>query len=59
MRFELADESAILFVQVPPNIRCGSLYPAVDVRQRHIVRRGAGVFNDRVDKFACGLGFFR
>ena len=59
VRLELADESAIFFVQEPSNIRYGSFYPAVDVRQRHIVRRGAGVLDDRVDEFACGLGFFR
>jgi hypothetical protein len=59
VRVELADESTIFFAQVPSNIRYGSFYPAVDVRQRHIVRRGAGVLDDRVDEFACSLGLFR
>ena len=49
----------MFFVQEPSNIRYGSFYPAVDKRQRHIVRRGAGVLNDRAEEFACGLGFFR
>jgi hypothetical protein len=59
VRLELADELAIFFGQKPSNIRYGSFYPAVDERQRYIVRRGVGVLNDRADEFACGLGFFR
>src|ERR1700761_9707719 len=59
VRLELANELAMFFVQEPSNIRYGRFYPAVDVRQRHIVRRGAGVLNDRVDEFAYGLSSFR
>jgi hypothetical protein len=46
MRIELAYDSALFFTQKPSNICYGRFYPAVDVRQRYVVRRGAGVFDD-------------
>jgi hypothetical protein len=58
-RFELADELIIIFVQEPPHIGYGGFDPAVDVRQRHIVRRGAGVRYDRGDELARRVGFLR
>jgi DNA invertase Pin-like site-specific DNA recombinase len=46
MRIKLAYDSALFFTQKPSNICYGRFYPAVDVRQRYVVRRGAGVLDD-------------
>jgi hypothetical protein len=57
MRIELAYDPALFFTQKPSNICYGRFYPAVDVGQRYVVRRGAGVLEDGVNEFARGLGF--